>query len=164
MQRSSNKHLYKYLSLSFISLSVISLTSCGSNHTPAKPPQTKTPTTVKIDNKNAENSLDEEQVKQSAITYKAKYGVTYEIIGNVIAQYPHFDLTIFGKQSIHDSDKKTTTYELTSKDGFAKTHIMSDPRQRDKKHFYLENLHFYYHSNAADQITIYMPPQLLANR
>ena len=162
MQPLSNK-LQRFLPISVISIIPTLLTNCGTVVAPAiDPPQEKKPT-ITVDTNPVINTIGD-KANESTITYYAKYGITYEIMGKVIAKYPHFDLSIFGKQSIPSSDEHITTYELTSKDGFAKTHIISDPRDKEKKHFYLENLHFYYHSNSVNQINIYMPPQLLANR
>lgn len=104
------------------------------------------------------------KIDNSAVSFKAKYGTTYEISGNVIAKYKHFDLAVFSKKTIPELNSHLIIYELTAKGGFAKFHITCDPRKADKKHFCLEDLHFYYHSNATDDITIYMPPQLVAAR
>jgi len=104
------------------------------------------------------------KVDDSAITYQAKYGIDYEIEGNVIAKYPHFDLTLFSERTHSSKQHAITIYELTSKDGFAKTHISCDTRAPEKKHFYIEELNFYYHSNNKGVINIYMPPQLLASQ
>jgi hypothetical protein len=103
-------------------------------------------------------------IDQSAITYRAKYGLDYEIQGNVIAKYPHFDLTLFSRKSLPSNKEAVYVYELTSKDGFMKIHICCDPASPEKKHFYLEDLHFYYHSNSNGTINIYMPDQLIAQR
>jgi hypothetical protein len=103
-------------------------------------------------------------IDQSAITYRAKYGLDYEIQGNVIAKYPHFDLTLFSKKNVSSEKGAIYVYELTSKDGFVKMHITCDPTHPEKKHFYLEELHFYYHSNSNGTINIYMPEQLIAQR
>ena len=155
-----NNIFYRFLSAS---MALVLFSSCGSKITPNSS-QPKKSITVKLNTQPVQKKTNEKTGNDSTITYRAEYGVTYEIIGNVIAKYPHFDLSIFNKKSIPASDDQITTYELTGKDGFAKTHIISDTRQQDKKHFYLENFHFYYHSNAADRINIYMPPQLLADR
>lgn len=103
-------------------------------------------------------------VDKSALTYRAKYGSDYEIHGNVIAKFQHFDLALFSQKTLPNNKGSIHTYELTSKDGFGKTHISCDPRIPAKKHFFLEGLHFYYHSNSGGSINIYMPPQLLAHR
>ena len=103
-------------------------------------------------------------IDQSAITYRAKYGLDYEIQGNVIAKYPHFDLTLFSKKNLPSGKNAIYVYELTSKDGFMKMHISCDPTQPEEKHFYLEELHFFYHSNSKGTINIYMPEQLIAQR
>ncbi len=103
-------------------------------------------------------------IDKSALTYRAKYGVDYEIDGNIIAKFPHFNLALFSQKTLPNNKGSIHIYELTSKDGFAKTHISCDTRQPDKKHFFLEGLHFYYHSNSDGSINIYMPPQLLAQR
>lgn len=101
-------------------------------------------------------------IDKSALTYRAKYGVDYEILGNVIARYPHFNLALFSQKTLPNNKGSIRIYELTSKDGFAKTHISCDTRHPNKKHFLLEGLHFYYHSNNNGSINIYMPKQLLA--
>ncbi len=116
------------------------------------------------ENAAADSKVIYNKIDDSAITFKAKYGITYEIIGNVIGKYQHFDLALFSKKNIPGSDTQIVTYELTSKDGLRKAHFTCDPRKTGKQHFYLEDLHFYYHSNSKDQVTIYMPPQLLAAR
>ncbi len=105
-------------------------------------------------------------VDKSALKFKAQYGTEYQISGNAIAKYQHFDLSLFSKKTVLINTRKTSTYiyELTSKDGFGKTHISCDPRTPEKKHFFLEGLHFYYHSNNDGSINIYMPPQLMASR
>lgn len=103
-------------------------------------------------------------VDNSALTFNAKYGIDYEIHGNVIAKFPHFDLALFSLKTLPNNKGAIHVYELTSKEGFGKTHISCDPRQSEKKHFFLEGLHFYYHSNSDGDINIYMPPQLLARR
>ncbi len=101
-------------------------------------------------------------VDNSALTYRAKYGLDYEIHGNTIAKFPHFNLTLFSQKTLPSRSGNIHIYELTSKDGFSKTHISCDPRRPKKKHFFLEGLHFYYHSNNDGSINIYMPKQLLA--
>jgi len=164
MYKRSNHRTFRFLTLSVIPLAPILFTSCGTITPSINQPQKKEPIVITLNTKSTAELSKTDQAKEIPITYHAKYGITYEIIGNVIARYPHFDLTIFGKQSIPSSDDQITTYELSSKDGFAKTHITSDPRDKEKKHFYLESLHFFYHSNEANHINIYMPPQLLANR
>ena len=103
-------------------------------------------------------------VNHSALKFKAKYGIDYEIHGNVIAKFTHFDLALFSQKTLPNKKGVIHIYELTSKDGFGKTHISCDPRHPAKKHFFLEGLHFYYHSNSDGSINIYMPPQLLAQR
>lgn len=107
------------------------------------------------------NTIDE-----SALKFRAKYGTTYEIKGNTIAKYPHFDLCLFSKKiTTHNTSKHPIyTYELTSKDGLGKTHIICDLSNPEKKHFFLEGLHFYYYTDTAGSINIYMPPQLMASR
>ena len=109
-------------------------------------------------------SLKINKVDDSAITYRAKYGSDYEIQGNVIAKYPHFNLALFSEKILPSQKGAIQVYELSSKDGLAKTHISCDSRSPEKKHFFLEELHFYYHSNKNGAINIYMPPQLLAYR
>jgi len=101
-------------------------------------------------------------VDNNALTYKAKYGFDHEISGNIIAKFPHFDLTLFSKQSLPTENAFVYVYELTSKNGFDKIHITCDPREAEKQHFSLNDLHFYYHSNRKGAINIYMPQQLLA--
>lgn len=106
------------------------------------------------------------KIDNTALTYKAEYGTDYEIQGNVVAKYPHFYLSLFSQETIRNaSDNHSTyTYEVTSKDGYSKTHISCNTKDPTKKHFHLEGLHFYYHSNNNGSINIYMPPQLLAHR
>jgi len=128
------------------------LASCGTNTPPSATPTTKPPTLVI-------NTVDD-----SALTYRAKYGSDYEIEGNVIAKYPHFNLALFSKKNLPSLKGSIHVYELTSKDGFSKTHISCDSSHPEKKHFFLEGFHFYYHSNNEGSINIYMPPQLLARR
>jgi hypothetical protein len=101
-------------------------------------------------------------IDQSALTYRAKYGRDYEIDGNVIAKYPHFDLCLFSHKSLPSNAGIIYIYEVSSKDGYFKTHITCDPRDPEKKYFHLEGLHFYYHSNSNGSINIYMPNQLMA--
>ena len=111
-----------------------------------------------------ENNGKLNAIDDSALTYRAKYGTDYEIHGNVIARYPHFNLSLFRQKSIPSQKGSIYIYELTSKNGLGKTHISCDPRHSEKKHFFLKGLHFYYHSNSEGAINIYMPPQLLAHR
>ena len=163
-----NNLLRKLRTFSTITATSIVLSSCGNTLLPPSTPPIDSKV-IKLTDSPKENpkkkqSNNDEQRNKHAIVYRAKYGVTYEILGNVIAKYPHFDLSIFNKALVPESEEQVITYELTSKDGFSKTHIASDPRRKDKQHFYLEGLHFYYHSNAINQINIYMPPQLLAGR
>ncbi len=101
-------------------------------------------------------------VYPSAMTYRAKYGKDYEIDGNVIAKYPHFNLILFSHRTLPNKGGTIFTYEATSKDGYSKKHITCDPRDLDKKHFQLEGLHFFFHSNSQGSINIYMPAQLMA--
>ena len=164
----TNKQFNKLFSFCSIALIAAFFTSCGGRIPPNQ--STKSSEIIKLTDspkKNTEEKqpeTEDERINEPTITYQAKYGVTYEIIGNVIAKYPHFDLSIFSKSAIPNSKEHIITYELTSKDNFAKTHIVCNPKENEKKHFYIENLHFYYHSNAANHINIYMPPQLLADR
>ncbi|MEZ7957658.1 MAG: hypothetical protein QMC23_02090 [Rubritalea sp.] len=130
------------VSHSLVSCSFLSLgNSSGSDYSPA----------LRI------NTID-----KSALTYRAKYGIDYEIHGNVIAKFPHFDLVLFSQKRLPNDKGSIHTYELTSKDGLAKMQISCDPSHPEKKHFLLEDLHFYYHSNDQGSINIYMPKQLLA--
>ncbi len=101
-------------------------------------------------------------IDPSAITYRAKYGRDYEIDGNVIAKYPHFDLILFSHKKLPSKGGVVYTYEVTSKDGYYKTHISCNSKDPDKKHFHIEGMHFYYHSNSKGSINIYMPEQLIA--
>jgi len=145
-----NHQLKKTLTLCTATLGSHLLVSCS-----LKPPSnsndpTESPTLMI-------NTIDE-----SALTYRAKYGIDYEIQGNVIAKYPHFNLALFSQKNLSSNKGSIHTYELTSKDGFSKIHISCNPRHPEKKHFLLEDLHFYYHSNSDGSINIYMPPQLLA--
>ena len=150
-----NKLLTHILTLSTAILSLQLLMSCGNNgnrSTNENHSKIKQPTTFI-------NTVD-----NSALTFKAKYGIDYEVNGNSIAKYPHFNLALFSQKTLPSSKSAIHIYELTSKDGIGKTHISCDPRHSEKKHFFLEGLHFYYHSNSEGAINIYMPPQLLAHR
>jgi hypothetical protein len=102
------------------------------------------------------------KVDQSALIYWAKYGHDYEIDGNVIAKYQHFDLSLFSRKSLPANGGTIYIYEVSGKDGYFKTHITCDPREPDKKYFHIEGLHFYFHSNSKGSINIYMPDQLMA--
>lgn len=104
------------------------------------------------------------KIDSTAHIINAKYGTNYQIYGNTIAKFPHFNLSHFSQQPIPSSKDAIHTFEITSKDGFAKTHITSDTSKPQRKHFSLEGLHFYYHSNTPGYINIYMPPQLLAQQ
>lgn len=150
------RHFRDFLTHCLAATGAICLISCGMIKPElgpiSKATSTKTP------------SLKLNTVNGSAITYRAKYGSDYEIQGNVIAKYPHFNLALFSEKTLPSQKGTIHIYELTSKDGIAKTHISCDTREPEKKHFYLENLHFYYHSNSKGAINIYMPPQLLAYR
>lgn len=116
------------------------------------------------ENTKKSHSLTINTIDYSALQYRARYGANYEINGNVIAKYPHFNLSLFSKKTLPSLKGSIHVYELSSQDGFGKTHITCDSRHTEKKHLYLEGLHFYYHSNTEGSINIYMPPQLLANR
>jgi len=128
-----------------------SLVSCSQRPNNANKPL-KSPTTLI-------NKVD-----QSAITFKAKYGVDYEVQGNAIAKYPHFNLTLFSLETLPKSTDTIHIYELSSKNNLNRTHISCESANPTKRHFSLEGLHFYYHSNSKGAINIYMPPQLLAYR
>lgn len=143
-----NNQLIKAFTVFTGLIAIYSLVSCGSSPSNNSNDQTSALVINKID--------------QSAFTYRAKYGRDYEIDGNVIAKYPHFDLILFSHKKISSKRGIIYTYEITSKDGFLKTLITCNSKKPEKKYFQMEGLHFYYHSNSNGSINIYIPDQLIA--
>ncbi len=109
------------------------------------------------------DQIELNEITENAHKFKAKYGTDYLIKGDQVAQYEDFDLSLYSVRNCPHTDADIYTYEITSKDGYQKRQISISSKETDKKHFYAEDAHFYYHSNGAYTINIYMPPQLLAN-
>lgn len=101
------------------------------------------------------------KVDDSAKKISARYGREYNLSGNVIAEYPDFNVKLD-----HTKIKGTETicvYEISSKDGDDKTTIDCSTAKPDKQHLYLAGMHFFYHSDTPGKLNIYFPPILMAS-
>ena len=132
-------------------LALVSLCQCGVFSNKGSRPSAEDVTSTVTPNR----------IDSNAIHFKARYGTEYEIQGNVIAEYPDFNLSLH-KTTIDKNKNIISTYKFTSKSDDNVSFLDVESEGVGRKHFYLEGSHFYYHSNKPQTINIYMPPQLLA--
>ena len=90
----------------------------------------------------------------------AKYSKEYNLSGNIIADYEDFQVELISTE-IRDTET-ISTFEITSRLGKDKKQLRSSTKEPEKKYFYLEDMHFFYHSSKPGKINIYIPPILTA--
>jgi len=101
-------------------------------------------------------------VDSDAKRINAKYAKEYNLSGNVIAQYPDFDIHLVS--TVIKGEETTSLFEITSKNGIEKEQIRCTTKDPEKKHLYIADMHFFYHSEDPGKINIYIPPMLLASQ
>ena len=99
------------------------------------------------------------QVDLGAKKINAKYAKEYNLAGNIIAHYPDFNIRLVSTKI--KGNETISLFEISSKNGLEKDFISCTTSEPDKKHLYIENLHFFYHSNEPGKINIYFPPMLI---
>ncbi len=101
------------------------------------------------------------KVDTSAKKISAKYGKDYNLTGNTVAVYPGFTVTLVSTTIKKNST--TCTYKVVSKNGLEKENIVCSTANPEKQHLYLEDMHFFYHSNEPGKLNIYIPAILIAS-
>lgn len=129
----------------------ISLSSCQLGTKSSKKP-TSTPKY----NLGKHNNL----VDPSAKKITANYANEYNLSGNVIAIYPEFQIRLVSTE-IKDDDT-ISLFEVTSTNGLERDQLRCTTKDPEKQHFYIEDMHFFYHSNTPGKINVYIPQILLA--
>jgi len=100
-------------------------------------------------------------VNSEAKRIQATYGQEHSLTGNTIARYPLFEVhlvstTIKGNDTI-------SLFEVVSRNGLERDQLTCSSINPEKQHLYIEDSHFFYHSNQPGMINIYFPPILMVD-
>lgn len=99
-------------------------------------------------------------VDENAKKVAAKYAKKYNLSGNIVAHYPDFNMRLL---STHIKGTDTiSVFEISSKNGLERERIHCSTKDPEKKHLYIEGMHFFYHSDQPGKINIYIPSMLMA--
>lgn len=109
----------------------------------------------------SKNGVYTNQVDSEAKKITAKYEREYNLSGNTIALYPDFNIRLVSTE-IKGYDT-ISLFEISSKSGLEKDQLRCTTEDPEKKHLYIEDMHFFYHSDTPGKINIYIPPILMAS-